>query len=68
MTSIIDSLIEQQERGWSERLTGIRRAEAGALTWDRDPLEPEAAFLARVRAEAAEAGHRTVTIRGWIKV
>ena len=62
--SIIDEIIERRV----DRLAGIRHAQAGTLSWDRDLLEPEDVFLDRVRSEAAEAGHKTVVIRGWIKV
>ena len=69
MTSIIDDLLEQRDHSdWVERLAGIRFAKAGNRTWQRDPREPEADFLDRARAEAAEAGHRTIAIRGWLKV
>ena len=49
------------------RISGIRHVEAGDRSWDRDPQEAEADFLDRVRSGAAEAGHKTVVIRGWIK-
>ena len=62
MGSIVDEIID---RHWADRLTGIRHAEAGDRSWDRDPREPEDVFLDRVRSEAAEAGHKTVVIRGW---
>ena len=61
--SIIDEIIERRV----DRLAGIRHAKAGTLSWDRDLLEPEDVFLDRVRSGAAEAGHKTVVIRGWIK-
>jgi hypothetical protein len=64
MGSLIDDLIAQQERD----SVVIRFAQADDLSWWRGQAESEAAFLARVREEAYAAGHRTVTIRGWIKV
>ena len=64
MTSIVDEVIE---RHWAARLAGIRFAQAGDRSWDRDLLEPEDVFLDRVRSGAAEASHKTVVIRGWIK-
>ena len=66
MASIIDDLLEQ--RDWAQHLAGIRYAQAGNLSWQRDPREPEAAFLDRVRGEARAAGAATVVVRGWIKV
>ena len=69
MASIIDELLEQRDHSdWVEHLAGIRYAQAGNLTWQRDPRESEADFLDRVRDEAAAAGHRTIAICGWLKV
>jgi hypothetical protein len=68
MTSIVDDLIERASPDWSMRLAGIRFASAGDRSWQRDPREPEADFIDRVRADAAGAGHRTVSIRGWLRV
>ena len=52
--SIIDEIIERRV----DRLAGIRFAQAGDRSWDRDLLEPEDVFLDRVRSGAAEAGHK----------
>jgi hypothetical protein len=68
MTSVIDDLIERAPPDWSARLAGIRFASAGDRSWQRDPREPEADFIDRVRADAAGAGFKTVTIRGWLAV
>jgi len=69
MASIVDELIERQvPRNWIDRLAGIRFASAGDRSWQRDLREPEADFIDRVRADAAEAGFKTVMNRVWLLV
>jgi hypothetical protein len=69
MTSVIDALIAQQTpHDRTDRLAGIRFASAGDRSWQRNPREPEADFIDRVRADAAEAGFKTVMNRARLLV
>jgi hypothetical protein len=47
---------------------GSYYATAGRLAWHRELRETERDFLARVRADAATAGYRTVRVIGFVNV
>ena len=65
-SSVIDDAIHRQQL--APALEGASYASAGRMEWVRELAETHDDFIARCRAEAAEAGYETLSVRAYVSV